>query len=166
MDRFHHCHFAVVRGSDLSADDVEKQVGEYMDWFRIIEPRDGKMAQFKAFVIIFPELPQNLAAQLIDDVQARLKSTFVASGLMLGEFHPYSDKVGLWNEDFRPLRAPHPMLAIRHIVPTDWPFLKGDREWVQAYIEAVGDSIPKRLIHEVESSLIAHGLPESGLGSA
>ncbi len=43
---------------------------------------------------------------------------------MIGQFHPLSDEPGIYNPDFRPLRSPFPMIAIRKIVPEDHPFLK------------------------------------------
>ena len=65
--------------------------------------------------------------------------------LMLGQFHPLPPaEPGLWNADFRPLRSPVPLLAIRHMVPTDLPFLTSDRRFVESYREVFGDSLPPR----------------------
>ncbi len=41
---------------------------------------------------------------------------------MIGFMHATNDAPGLWNQDFRPLRAPLPVLAIRHLVEQDAPF--------------------------------------------
>jgi hypothetical protein len=56
-------------------------------------------------------------------VQQLLKKDFVEKGLMLGEFHASNESPGLRNAEFRPLRSPIPMLAMRHMVDSDLPFL-------------------------------------------
>ena len=42
---------------------------------------------------------------------------------MLGEFHNRTESPGLHNPNFRPLRSPIPLLAIRYMVEVDLPFL-------------------------------------------
>ena len=42
---------------------------------------------------------------------------------MVGFFEPNSEDRGLINPDFRPLRAPIPLLAIRLLVENDAPFV-------------------------------------------
>jgi hypothetical protein len=42
----------------------------------------------------------------LDELQRGAKPEFVASGLMIGQFHPTCQQPGLWNPDFRPLRSP------------------------------------------------------------
>ena len=41
---------------------------------------------------------------------------------MIGFMHAGNEAPGLWNPAFRPLRAPLPVLAIRHLVEQDAPF--------------------------------------------
>jgi hypothetical protein len=65
---------------------------------------------------------------------------------------------GLWNEDFRPLRCPLPMLAIRHMVPTDFAFLKGKRELMETYLAAFGDTVPAALAEQVHAAAVRFGL--------
>jgi hypothetical protein len=60
---------------------------------------------------------------LIDVSKERLKPLFVNDGLMLGEFHELNESPGLHNPDFRPLRSPIPLLAIRRMVYSDIVFL-------------------------------------------
>jgi hypothetical protein len=45
--------------------------------------------------------------------------------MMIGEFWPGHTMPGLHNHSFRPLAAPVPMLAIRHMVVSDLLFLSG-----------------------------------------
>jgi hypothetical protein len=41
---------------------------------------------------------------------------------MLGRFDSFSNEPGLWRDDFRPLRSPIPILAVRELVENDAPF--------------------------------------------
>jgi hypothetical protein len=79
---------------------------------------------------------------ILDALQARLKERFVREGLMVGQFHPQCEQGGLWNTDFRPLRAPIPLLAIRQMVTSDLPFLLGSPAHVSAYLHRFAPGIP------------------------
>ncbi len=78
---------------------------------------------YVAIMLAFPEVSPDDAPRLIDGTRNMLKPEFVRAGLMLGEFHAHNEQSGLHNADFRPLRSPVPMLAIRHMVPSDVAFL-------------------------------------------
>ena len=82
---------------------------------------------FMTYIMIFPDISATLAPTTIDRVQTELKSLFVESFLMLGEFHPLNNSEGLRNPNFRPLRSPIPLLVIRHMMPTDIVFLAWDK---------------------------------------
>lgn len=150
---------AVRRGTDLDPEEIRRTVLAYRDWFLEIEPREGADTYFKTILILFPDLDQDEVERLIDGTQEALKPQFVAEGLMLGEFHAGPpDKAGLWNEDFRPLKSPVPMLVIRNMVSTDFGFLKHDRQMLGAYLELYGDHIPEQFRPEVERAVAQHGL--------
>ena len=130
-------------GLDGSA--VAAAVASYRDWFSALEPTDEPVAQFKTILILFPDVRPVDAPRIIDRTQARLKPSFVDAGLMIGQFHPLPPVVGgLWNADFRPLRCPVPLLAIRHMVPTDLPFLSRDRRLLDGYQRVFRDNLPER----------------------
>eukprot|EP00743_Colponemidia_sp_Colp-15_P003080 GILK01003328.1.p1 GENE.GILK01003328.1~~GILK01003328.1.p1 ORF type:complete len:638 (+),score=93.76 GILK01003328.1:35-1915(+) len=95
--------------------------------FFSLSPTEHPSAQFKAVVLIFPDIPAADAHEYIDEVQAQMKEMFVAEGLMLGEFHLLNNCPGLRNNKFYPLRTPFPSLAIRYMVPTDLAFLALDK---------------------------------------
>jgi hypothetical protein len=118
----------------------------YRDWFAELEPRTGPAAQFKAILVLFPELDSPAGRAVIDEAQRALKPEYVARGLMVGEFHSGPpDKPGLWDAQFRPLRSPVPLLAIRHMVATDLPFLRDDARHVAAYLSLFGARVPPHL---------------------
>lgn len=113
---------AEITDSDLCLDKIAAIIGAYRDLFLATEPTRGPDAINKAFMVVFPNLGAEGAA-VVDEVQYRLKRDFVDMGLMLGEFHAANQSEGLRNPEFRPLRSPIPMLAIRHMVDSDLPFL-------------------------------------------
>jgi hypothetical protein len=53
---------------------------------------------------------------------------------MIGLFEPNSEAEGLLNRDFRPLRAPVPVLAIRTLVEQDAPFVVRNPLLVPVYL--------------------------------
>jgi len=138
---------------DTDRSELERIVMYERDLFLAMEPRRGNNAQFKAFLLLFPNLPDPQSHAIIDSIQAGFQEHFVEKGLMVGEFHPGPpDKRGLWNEGFRPLDCPVPLLAIRHMVPTDILFLKGRSTLVAQYLAYFGDMVPVKFQHLVEEA--------------
>ena len=86
---------------------------------------DPKVRLLHAYLIVFRGLDLELdrASLLIERIQRSLKPKFVELGLMIGEFHPLSNALGLRNPDFRPLRSPVPLLSFRNMVEIDFVFL-------------------------------------------
>ena len=120
-------------------------MARYRDWFADLAPNEEPARQFKTILILFPEVPAADAPDVIDATQAALKQSFVDTGLMIGQFHPLPPADGgLWNAEFRPLRCPVPLLAIRHMVPTDLPFLVHDPRLLDGYRRVFGDRLPER----------------------
>jgi len=91
----------------------------------------------------------------LDALQRRLKDSFVSEGLMVGQFHPRCEQSGLWNADFRPLRAPIPLLAIRRMVSSDLPFLVDSGHHMSSYFSRFAPDIPGH----IRRILIARVLP-------
>ncbi len=107
---------------------------------------------FHATLILFPTISPDEAPELIDQVKEELKPSFLRLGLMLGEFHASNESPGLHNPDFKPLRSPIPMLAIRHMVPTDLVFLdrpeydvKTRLHYLEAYLAVPHIPQPNRI---------------------
>lgn len=103
-----------------------------------MEPSQGRAATLKTIVNVFPEVPNEDAARIINAIHERLKRYFVDRGMMLGEFYADCDKEGLRNPAFRPLRSPIPLLVIRMMVPTDIAFLSDRPEYIKAYLKRFG----------------------------
>jgi hypothetical protein len=117
---------AEIAEAEPSFDDIAATIMAYRDRFLELEPTEGAGALQKAIIVVFPTLAGGEGSRLVDQVQFALKKEFVVHGLMLGEFHADNESPGLRNEQFRPLRSPIPLLAIRHMVEADLPFLVMD----------------------------------------
>ena len=149
----------VYPGADPDFDEVADVVRRYRDWFLELEPVEMPMAQYKFIGIIFPDVTEAGYEPLIEGVQSRLKPEYVAQGIMIGEFHPGPPKPGgLWNPDFRPLRSPLPLLGTRHMVPTDFLFLKDDPDYLAGYLERFRDALPLRMYSEIKQAAERFGL--------
>ena len=146
-------YMSVYRDSMLTKDSIRDVIMDYQKQFLKMEPQTGEDAIFKCFLILFPNLPSEEAPALIDSTQEALSPAFVPEGLMLGEFHDRPPKKpGLWNEEFMPLWSPVPMLAIRHMVPTDILFLHKRRDLLEPYLKRFGQQIPPRFIRLAEQA--------------
>jgi hypothetical protein len=119
---------AEVTEENPSEERIAAIITEYRNVFLDTEPKSGPESMNKAFMVAFPSLIAHGTEgnALVDRVQYRLKPLFVERGIMLGEFHSTNESPGLRNPDFRPLRSPVPMLAIRHMVESDLPFMTRD----------------------------------------
>lgn len=152
----------VMPGADLRREDVVEVVRKYRDWFLEMEPHDTRSAQYKTINILFPDIPEEAWSSLIEATHGELKADYVMHGIMLGEFHPGPpEKAALRNPDFRPLKSPLPLLGIRHMVPTDFAFLRDEREYMVAYLARHGDkidSLPGTMPAEVRQVAAEFGL--------
>lgn len=95
-------------------------------------PCTAANAQFRTIIIGFPGLNTPEGIQSLN--MAIKPLTFYASirGRMYAVVHPQNEAQGIWNQDFRPLKAPIPMIAIRQLVLNDTPFVIGNL-WVLPY---------------------------------
>jgi hypothetical protein len=128
-----------VDRSDLRVEDIERTVSGMVTEFLRLPPMEGPGTLLKTILILFPAV---IDSSKIDQAQRRLKKESVSSGLMIGQFYPECEEPGIRNPEFRPLRSPVPLLAIRHMVSSDFPFLTGRAEWIEEYLNRFAPSIP------------------------
>lgn len=136
----------IQRDQVTGVESMERIVIDMLEKFKGIEPSSGPKAQYKAIVLIFPFISLDEAPIMIDALQKAMKPKFVAEGLMVGEFHKLNNACGLHNDNFFPLRTPHPCLAIRNMVPSDIVFLNGSefsaetrKNMISRYLEKFGE---------------------------
>lgn len=156
---------AVVRLRRDPEREIEASVNHFRRVFHEMEPRSGDASVYKAILLAFPDVSAADAPRLIDVCKERLKPEFVNEGLMLGEFHVLNESPGLHNPDFRPLRCPVPLLAIRHVVYSDIVFLNRPSDpperrirFLKAYLNPRNNlrsqdrESARRLLDQLESS--------------
>lgn len=118
-------------------DDLDQALLGLKEEWSNLEPRSGPQASLKTIVTVITDLDTPFGAYF-DERLERLKSTFVESGLMLGEFYPGCPQSGIRNPHFRALESPVPLMAIRDMVLTDLVFLCNEREYCRAYVRKFG----------------------------
>jgi hypothetical protein len=128
--------------------EFERIVVNLLDHFLEGEGPDANVNMYRSLIMIFPDVSAEEAPFLIDGAQRKLKGKFVKHGLMLGEFHPSSNQPGLRNPEFRPLRSPVPLMAIRHMVESDIDFLNRPHDppsqrllFLTAYLNSIGPAL-------------------------
>ncbi len=78
---------------------------------------------FRTVMVGFPNCAGLEGIAALHNVQNAMRYHSVIRGKMIGLFEPDSPATGLINPDFRPLRSPIPLLAIRMLVEQDAPFV-------------------------------------------
>ncbi len=85
-------------------------------------PAQATLQHFRTVILGFPGCADPAGTAMLQRVQKRLKFASLRRFRMIGLMHPDSEAPGLWNPQFRPLRAPFPVVAVRHMVEQDAPF--------------------------------------------
>mmetsp|Transcript_21559 Transcript_21559/g.44974 ORF Transcript_21559/g.44974 Transcript_21559/m.44974 type:complete len:607 (-) Transcript_21559:19-1839(-) len=144
-----------------------KLLQDFVPVFLGLEPSKGRLRQFKAVILVFPDVKSSQAHDIIDAVQVLAKPFFVEKGLMVGEFHETNNASGLRNPNFFPLRTPYPCLAIRHMVPGDFVFMTLDdyglemrAKLLRGFLDVFGDDdkpqvgMAREKLRETEEALL------------
>ena len=106
---------------------------------------DETTTQFRTVIVGFPNLTDQEGVAALRAAQRRLTLRCLWDGLMIGRFHPASEDEGLWNPEFRPMRAPIPLLAVRHLVPNDAPFALRHPALLASYLCRYAAAAPRHL---------------------
>jgi hypothetical protein len=123
-----------------------------------LEAPDDVAPADRALIAVFPALTEPHGARMIEQIQRRLKLSFVQRRLMIGQFFPSCPEPGLWNDDFRPLQSPVISLAIRNITIFDAPFMLERQEYVDAFVRTFGLAGEERIARAAQ----ARGTPGRG----
>ncbi|MFD3514387.1 DUF6875 domain-containing protein [Streptomyces sp. NPDC058657] len=121
---------------------------------KLSAPLSEEDRELLTILLVLPDFDASDSVEL-DELQLKAKDEFVAEGLMIGQFHPVCEEPGLYNEDFRPLRAPLPLLAVRKLLVFDLPFLLGDDLHMDHYLQRFAPSIPARVRDRLVSQVLA-----------
>ncbi|MFI6277870.1 DUF6875 domain-containing protein [Streptomyces sp. NPDC050988] len=154
-------HLVAMRTDTGSVDEAvfkgQALVGLYQELFT-----DPEAFRVGALLAFFPGLPSEAAPEFIDVGHARLRMDFVASGLMIGEFHPLSTVTSVRNPALEVMRCPVPMLAVRALTRHDVLFL--DRpdtppdqrvQYLKHLLDHLGDQLPAAERERIHASIAA-----------
>ncbi len=110
--------------SHATPDDEDEAFALIRKCFAELEqiPCKPGMEHFRTIIVGFPDCASDAGFAMLQRVQKRHKFYSLARFRMIGYMFATSEAPGLWNPDFRPLRSPLPVLAIRHLVEQDAPF--------------------------------------------
>lgn len=110
--------------SRAGADDEEEAFALIRRCFTELDeiPCKPGMEHFRTIIVGFPDCANDAGMAMLERVQKRNKFYSLSRFRMIGYMFAKNDAPGLWNPDFRPLRAPLPVLAIRYLVEQDAPF--------------------------------------------
>lgn len=142
---------AFVEGDDIDGGQITAIVDDLNDLFPVLPPRHEPDSKLKAILAVFPDLTGYTD---IETVQHDQKTRFVDKGLMLGQFYPGCTNAGLHNPDFHALDAPLPLLAVRYMAPSDFPFLNTRHEWIDTYLKIFAPTIPSFISHSIADKLV------------
>jgi hypothetical protein len=131
---------------------IQLVLNDALDLLLTLEPVEGSLSVLRVLLTALPDLRDYT---LIDDLHAELKTKFVEHDAMLGQFYPGCGQPGLWNEDFHPLDAPVPMLVVRSMMGSDFPFLVDRPEWMSAYIKKFAPTLPPHVQRALVGRLTA-----------
>jgi len=140
-----NCFMLAWAGGEHDVQSIESTVDQYRRWFmELLEQAERAREHLLTILVVLPGFDRTDSGPL-DALQRRLNEAFVREGLMVGQFHPRCAQSGLWNEDFRPLKAPIPLLAIRRMVASDLPFLLDSASHLSAYLNRFAPDIPSHV---------------------
>lgn len=110
--------------SHAGPDDEEEVFALIRGGFAELEtiPCKPAMRHFRTIIVGFPNCLDDDGVAMLKRVQKRNRFHSLARTKMIGMMYAKSEDPGLWNPEFRPLRSPLPVLAIRHMVEQDAPF--------------------------------------------
>ncbi|HEX8318921.1 DUF6875 domain-containing protein [Longimicrobium sp.] len=143
-----------ISGKD--AGQIESLVLEYIRTFKKLGPFAPGDCTRKSLLLVFPSLPDN-QGRVLDIVHESVKSVFVESGLMIGQFHKNCKEASVYNRGFLVSQSPVALIAIRHMAVHDILFVKNSREWFNAYNLHFGEKFNRpEKIEEYNRHLIDH----------
>jgi len=101
---------------------IDRAMREALAAFESIECAKGQR-HLRTVIVGFPNCGDEEGRARLKNARNRLRFESILRGKMFALFEPNSQDEGLLNPEFRPLRSPLPLLAIRMLVEHDAPFV-------------------------------------------
>jgi hypothetical protein len=127
-----------------SEDEIHRTMLQALAVFEAIDCPESQR-HFRTVIVGFPNCGDEEGRRRLRKAQNRLRLESVLRGKMIGLFEPESQATGLINPEFRPLRSPVPLLAIRMMVENDASFVARNLLLVPIYLVKFPLTGPRRL---------------------
>jgi CRP/FNR family cyclic AMP-dependent transcriptional regulator len=138
----HTLFYAPVSGCRCP-EDVVAGMDELLEHFVALPPMNGPDTQLRTLVAIFVDVESRDARRVVIAAHHELKNRCTKRGLMVGEFAPGYWLASTRNPTVNVGEAPAPVLALRHMLPSDRRFLDGEDQWLAAWAVRFGaDRVP------------------------
>lgn len=147
-------------GINLAGPDDEDHVfTEIRTSFRDLEriPAPPGKENLRTIAVGFPNCTSPAGIAMLNRIYKRHKYYTLLRNRMVAFFHPDADVHGLWNESFRPMRSPMPMLAVRYVVEQDAAFAAKHRLMRAPYLLRFGLAGARRLADYRQRKAISQG---------
>jgi len=138
----HTVFYAPVRGC-RHPEGVVAAMDELVGHFVALPPLNGPDTHLRTLVAIFVDVESRDAERVVIAAHHELKNRCTRRGLMVGEFAPGYRLASTRNPTVNVGDAPAPVLALRHMLPSDRRFLDGEDQWLAAWAGRFGaDRVP------------------------
>jgi hypothetical protein len=134
-------HYEVTEDEDHIKNILDCYIPVFLDH----TSSDDSARVYKTLVIVFPNIPAN-ETTVLDRVHSRIKTDYVQSGLMLGQFHQHCPEPAARNPFFRVSISPIPLIAVRHMAVHDILFLADNETWFKEYDARFGSRYERKMI--------------------
>jgi hypothetical protein len=94
----------------------------------------------------FPNCASPAGLAMLGRVYQRHKYYTLVRSVMIAFFHSGSETHGLWNPDFRPMRSPLPVLAVRYLIEQDATFAAKHHLMLAPYLMRFGVPGARRIL--------------------
>jgi len=101
--------------------------------------------RLRTILVGFPNCAGPDGVSMLDRIYHRHKYYTLFRFRMMAFFHADSQIGGLWNHDFKPMRAPMPMLGARYLIEQDAVFAAKHRIMLAPYLLRFGVAGARRL---------------------
>ncbi len=149
-------------GINLSGPEDEDHVfSEIRTSFHDMEhiPAPPGKERLRTIAVGFPNCANLAGIAMLERVYKRHKYYTLLRSRMIAFFHPDADIHGLWNEAFRPMRSPMPVLAVRYLVEQDAVFAAKHRLLRAPYLLRFGVAGARRLADYRQRKAVSRAEP-------
>jgi CRP/FNR family transcriptional regulator, cyclic AMP receptor protein len=135
-------YYAPISGC-RSAEEVMRMMEALVERFVALPPRTGPDTHLKTLVAIFVDIEPSDGERVVVGAHRQLKDRCTERGLMVGEFAPGYLLPSSRDAAVTVGESPVPVLALRHMLPSDRRFLDAEDRWMASWARRFGaDRVP------------------------